>query len=223
MPKAEPSPSMLPEVRQVMRRRDDQDVPDARQHQHRQRIIDHRLVVDRQQLLGDGEGQRIEPRAAAARKNDSTHMISSGLRPLGNVTEIPDRGDETMRSRDTDARAGWLEIEAVQRLFEVALVAHHMNERQVAEAAHCRKLVIVAVLAAIGQARHHDQRLARFQARQDGAHAGMGDDEIGRANALAGLHGLDEIAIFDVPGLVGVRPICANTSLDFAPPTSRSA
>ena len=34
-------------------RRDQQDLADARQHQHRQRIVDHRLVVDRQQLLAD--------------------------------------------------------------------------------------------------------------------------------------------------------------------------
>ena len=39
------------ELRQVVRRRDHQDVADAGQHQHRQRIVDHRLVVDRQQLL----------------------------------------------------------------------------------------------------------------------------------------------------------------------------
>ena len=35
----------------VMRRGDDRDLADARQHQHRQRIIDHRLVVDRHHLL----------------------------------------------------------------------------------------------------------------------------------------------------------------------------
>ena len=38
-----------------MRGRDDQDVGDSRQHQRRQGIIDHRLVVDRQQLLRGDE------------------------------------------------------------------------------------------------------------------------------------------------------------------------
>ena len=36
------------EQRQVMGRADDQDFADPRQHQHRQRIIDHRLVIDGQ-------------------------------------------------------------------------------------------------------------------------------------------------------------------------------
>jgi hypothetical protein len=31
----------------VARRGDDQDLPDAGQHQHRKRVIDHRLVVHR--------------------------------------------------------------------------------------------------------------------------------------------------------------------------------
>ena len=55
----------------VLRRRDQQDVADARQHEHRERIVDHRLVVDGQQLLADGPGDRIEPRARSAGENDS--------------------------------------------------------------------------------------------------------------------------------------------------------
>lgn len=39
------------EVGQVGRRGDDQDVPDARQHEGAKRVVDHGLVVDRQQLL----------------------------------------------------------------------------------------------------------------------------------------------------------------------------
>src|SRR5207244_3530539 len=56
----------LLDARRVARRADDEDVTDAREHQHRQRIIDDRLVVDRQQLLADRTGERIEPAAAAA-------------------------------------------------------------------------------------------------------------------------------------------------------------
>ena len=43
----------LLEARGVLRRGDDQDVADAGQQQRGQRVVDHRLVVDRQQLLGD--------------------------------------------------------------------------------------------------------------------------------------------------------------------------
>jgi len=38
---------------------DDQDVADAGKHQGAERVVDHRLVVDRQQLLRDHPGQRI--------------------------------------------------------------------------------------------------------------------------------------------------------------------
>ena len=39
---------------------DDQDVPDARQHEGGQRVVDHGLVVDRQQLLGGHERERVQ-------------------------------------------------------------------------------------------------------------------------------------------------------------------
>jgi glucose-1-phosphate thymidylyltransferase len=41
----------FPEGRQIFRRRDNEDVPNAGQHQSRQRIVDHRLVVNGQQLF----------------------------------------------------------------------------------------------------------------------------------------------------------------------------
>lgn len=36
---------------QILRRADDQNVADPGQHQHRERIVDHRLVVDRRSCL----------------------------------------------------------------------------------------------------------------------------------------------------------------------------
>src|SRR5207253_3417995 len=50
--------------RRVFRHRDDQDVPDTRQHQKRQRVINHRLVVNRQELLTRADGQRKQTRAS---------------------------------------------------------------------------------------------------------------------------------------------------------------
>ncbi len=61
----------------IARRRDDEDVADAAQHQHRQRIIDQRLVVDWKDLLGDRQRHRIEPRAASPGKDDGFHAASS--------------------------------------------------------------------------------------------------------------------------------------------------
>lgn len=56
-------PEQALEVGEVRRRGDDQDVPDARQHEGGQRVVDHGLVVDRQQLLGGHERERVQARA----------------------------------------------------------------------------------------------------------------------------------------------------------------
>ena len=71
-------PEQALEVGQVGRGGDDQDVPDARQHEGGQRVVDHGLVVDRQQLLGGHERERVQARAGPAGEDDAFHII----RPL---------------------------------------------------------------------------------------------------------------------------------------------
>ena len=66
-------PEQALEVGEVRRRGDDQDVPDARQHEGGQRVVDHGLVVDRQQLLGGHERERVQARAGPAGKDDALH------------------------------------------------------------------------------------------------------------------------------------------------------
>ena len=70
-------PEQALEVGQVRRRRDDQDVADARQHEGAERIVDHWLVVDRQQLLGGHERERVQARAGPAREDDAFHINTS--------------------------------------------------------------------------------------------------------------------------------------------------
>ena len=67
-------PEQALEVGQVGRRGDDQDVPDARQHEGGQRVVDHGLVVDRQQLLGGHERKRVQARAGPAGEDDAFHI-----------------------------------------------------------------------------------------------------------------------------------------------------
>ena len=50
-PSSEPSPSSRWNCALVLRGGDDEDLADAGHHQRRQRVVDHRLVVDRHQLL----------------------------------------------------------------------------------------------------------------------------------------------------------------------------
>jgi hypothetical protein len=50
-----------------------QDLAATCQHQRGQRVVYHRLVVDRQELLVGRPGHRVKPRAAAAGQNDAFH------------------------------------------------------------------------------------------------------------------------------------------------------
>lgn len=69
-------PEQALEVGQVGRGGDDQDIPDARQHEGGQRVVDHGLVVDRQQLLGGHERERVQARAGPAGEDDAFHNIT---------------------------------------------------------------------------------------------------------------------------------------------------
>src|SRR5690606_17614128 len=68
-----------PELRQIARRRDDQDVADPRQHEHAQRIIYHGLVENWQQLFRDGECSRKQAGAASSSKYYSLHQLPASL------------------------------------------------------------------------------------------------------------------------------------------------
>ena len=65
------------ETRSIFRCGDNQYFPDPRQHEHAQRIINHRLVIHRQELFACHLRQRIEAGARASCKNDSFHCFCS--------------------------------------------------------------------------------------------------------------------------------------------------
>ena len=66
----------------IVRRADDQDLANTGQHQRGQRVVDHRLVVDRQQLFVDADGCRMQPGATAPGQNNAFHrLLSSGIGP----------------------------------------------------------------------------------------------------------------------------------------------
>ncbi len=87
--------------RQVAGRGDDEHLADAGEHQQAQGVIDHGLVVDRQQLLADDHGHRVEAGARAAREDDALHgptliagTISQGLRRPPTRRQARSRGRE---------------------------------------------------------------------------------------------------------------------------------
>jgi hypothetical protein len=58
------------------------------EHQRGQRVVDHRLVVDRQQLLAHGLGQRMQARARAAGQDDALHAVSCRGRTALDAAEL---------------------------------------------------------------------------------------------------------------------------------------
>ena len=68
----------LAEAGRVVGGGDDQDVADAGQHEGRERVIDHRLVVDRQKLFGDGLRDGMQAGSGTAGEDDSFHWGASG-------------------------------------------------------------------------------------------------------------------------------------------------
>ncbi len=77
MPHCSPSAEELLEARRVFGGGDDEDLADAGEQQDRERVVDHRLVVDGQELLADRLGDWMEPGAGAAGENDSLHRAPS--------------------------------------------------------------------------------------------------------------------------------------------------
>ena len=75
-----PGPAVPEEVskgRKGLGRRDDQDLPDPGQHERRERVVDHRLVVHRQELLAHARRQGAKASAAPAAQDDPFHVRSS--------------------------------------------------------------------------------------------------------------------------------------------------
>ena len=63
------------EVREVCGRRDQQDVAYPREHEGRERVVDHGLVVDGKQLLARHRRQRVEAGARPAGEDYAFHVV----------------------------------------------------------------------------------------------------------------------------------------------------
>jgi hypothetical protein len=70
-------PQQSAKCRSISRCCDYQNASDAREYQSRQWVVDHRFVVDGQQLLTRADSDRVQSRAGAAGENYSAHDKSS--------------------------------------------------------------------------------------------------------------------------------------------------
>ena len=116
----------------VLRRGDQQNVPDPGEHQRRQRVIDHRLVEHRKQLLGNDRGHRVKPRARSPRQNDALHRATvtrTWLAP-GNISPYPSvprkkcGGVGLPRARAILLRAGWAKTRGAEA-WQICRLSRH--------------------------------------------------------------------------------------------------
>ena len=63
-------------VARILSAGDNQDIPDTRIDQSLDGVIDHRLLVNRQQVLVGDLGQREQPASRTSRQNDALHKVS---------------------------------------------------------------------------------------------------------------------------------------------------
>ena len=63
----------LVKQRRVVRRRDEQDFANSGLHQGRKRVVNHRLIVHRHELLADAVRERMESGAGTAGQDDAFH------------------------------------------------------------------------------------------------------------------------------------------------------
>ena len=63
------------ELFHIFRRRDNRDLANIRQHQNAQRIIDHRLIIDWQQLFRYADCDREKTCARPARQNNAFTLL----------------------------------------------------------------------------------------------------------------------------------------------------
>src|SRR5690606_38333116 len=61
---------------------DHEDVADRGEHERRERVVDHRLVVDGHELLAHALGDRMQTRARPTREDDSAHVGQSRMSRL---------------------------------------------------------------------------------------------------------------------------------------------
>ena len=59
----------------ILRRGDHKDLPDSRQHQRADRIIDHRLVINSEELFGNSFCDRMQSGSRSAGQHDSLHAF----------------------------------------------------------------------------------------------------------------------------------------------------
>lgn len=65
-----------------MRGTDEQNLADPCQHQHRQGIIDHGLVIDRHELFAHNPGTRMQTGASATGKDNGFHEVIPLMKSL---------------------------------------------------------------------------------------------------------------------------------------------
>jgi hypothetical protein len=77
----------LHDVADALAAEDDHHLPDAHAGQRVERVVDHRPVVDRQQVLVGHDGQREQPGRGAAGEDKALHRRERSSRAPGDISD----------------------------------------------------------------------------------------------------------------------------------------
>ena len=84
---------------------DDRDLANAGQHQHAEGVIDHRFVIDRQQLFADAHGDRVKPRARSSGQDDALALHGFDASRSLNISRKPTRQSGRLRPKTVSVSA----------------------------------------------------------------------------------------------------------------------
>lgn len=112
----------------------------------------------------------------------------------------PNGADQIWRRLDTESLRTGRTLESIELLMEFLLIHRDENAALRGESLRGRDLMIVAMLAEIGAARHHENLFAEFEGGNDRSHPSMGDDQAGDFNVPSEFVSTDERRGTDVLG-----------------------
>ena len=83
---------IIAQHRHILGRGNDENLAQPAEHEGGERVTNHRLVVNREELFADDLGQRIKPGAGAARENNGFFIHKARVQPISRCRPFLPKG-----------------------------------------------------------------------------------------------------------------------------------
>ena len=127
-------------------------------------------------------------------------VMRRGAVGIGPMDERVQPGRKLGRSEGWDGLPGGRIFNAIERCGQFVFVKGDMDAVQFEQVAGGGKLVVVTGFAKRSAAGHYKNRLGKLERGEDGAHAGVGDDDAGRKQPLFELQRFEQFGAGNVTG-----------------------